>query len=102
MTHSNNPGGGGAIAMIEEIVKESKDLELAALGDEQASQLAYEGYIKDSNKAITAATTDIANKADSKAKADAALAEATGDKKATVDTLLKLGEMYAEINSQYG
>merc|ERR1719386_245609 len=100
MTHSQNPGGGGAVAMIEEIVKESKDLEMQALGDEQASQAAYEGYIKDSNKAITAATTDIANKADSKAKADAALAEADGDRRSTVDTLLKLGEMAAEVHNQ--
>eukprot|EP00746_Dinoflagellata_sp_MGD_P155195 gnl/MRDRNA2_/MRDRNA2_85246_c0_seq3.p1 gnl/MRDRNA2_/MRDRNA2_85246_c0~~gnl/MRDRNA2_/MRDRNA2_85246_c0_seq3.p1 ORF type:complete len:647 (-),score=243.60 gnl/MRDRNA2_/MRDRNA2_85246_c0_seq3:197-2137(-) len=100
MTHSQNPGGGGAVAMIEEIVTESKDLEQKALGDEQASQAAYEGYIKDSNKAITAATTDIANKADVKAKADQALAEADGDKKSTIDTLLKLGEMAAELHSQ--
>merc|ERR1719453_114352 len=99
-THSQNPGGGGAVAMIEEIVQESKDLEQKALGDEQASQAAYEGYIKDSNKAITAATTDIANKADSKAKADAALAEANGDRRSTVDTLLKLGEMAAEVHNQ--
>merc|ERR1719158_2510989 len=100
-TYGKNPGGGGALAMIEEIVQESKDLEMKALGDEQASQAAYEGYIKDGNKAITAATTDIANKADSKAKADAALAEADGDRKSTVDTLLKLGEMAAEVHNQF-
>jgi len=100
MTHSQNAGGGGAVAMIEEIVTESKDLEQKALGDEQSSQAAYEGFVKDGNKAITAATEDIANKADFKAKADVALAEATGDRKSTVDTLLKLGEMSAEIHSQ--
>eukprot|EP00746_Dinoflagellata_sp_MGD_P155199 gnl/MRDRNA2_/MRDRNA2_85246_c0_seq7.p1 gnl/MRDRNA2_/MRDRNA2_85246_c0~~gnl/MRDRNA2_/MRDRNA2_85246_c0_seq7.p1 ORF type:complete len:647 (-),score=232.91 gnl/MRDRNA2_/MRDRNA2_85246_c0_seq7:118-2058(-) len=99
-TYSKNAGGGGAVAMIEEIVTDSKKLEQQALGDEQASQAAYEGYIKDSNKAITAATTDIANKADSKAKADAALADADGDKRTTVDTLLKLAEMNAQIHSQ--
>merc|ERR1719159_1285453 len=97
-TYAKSAGGGGAVAMIEEIVTESKDLEMKALGDEQASQAAYEGYVKDGNKAITAATTDIANKADAKAKADAALAEATGDRKSTIDTLLKLGEMAAEVN----
>merc|ERR1719159_888204 len=99
-TYAKSAGGGGAVAMIEEIVTESKDLEMKALGDEQASQAAYEGYVKDGNKAITAATTDIANKADAKAKADAALAEATGDRKSTIDTLLKLGEMAAEVHNQ--
>merc|ERR1719316_1414509 len=99
-THTKNEGGGGAVAMIEEIVQESKDLELKALGDEQASQAAYEGYIKDGNKAITAATTDIANKADAKAKADQALAEADGDLKSTIDTILKLGDMSSELHSQ--
>merc|ERR1719271_549287 len=99
-TYAKSAGGGGALAMIEEIMTESKDLEMKALGDEQASQAAYEGYVKDGNKAITAATTDIANKADAKAKADAALAEADGDRKSTVDTLLKLGEMAAEVHNQ--
>jgi len=99
-TYGKNPGGGGALAMIEEIVQESKDLEMKALGDEQASQAAYEGYIKDGNKAITAATTDIANKADAKAKADQALAEADGDLKSTIDTILKLGDMSSELHSQ--
>merc|ERR1719271_1905973 len=58
-TYSKSAGGGGALAMIEEIMTDSKKLEMQALGDEQASQAAYEGYIKDSNKAITSATTDI-------------------------------------------
>jgi len=99
-TYSKNAGGGGAVAMIEEIVADSKKLEMQALGDEQASQAAYEGYIKDSNKAITSATTDIANKADAKAKADQALAEADGDLKSTIDTILKLGDMATEIHNQ--
>jgi len=99
-TYAKSAGGGGAVAMIEEIVTESKDLEMKALGDEQASQAAYEGYVKDGNKAITAATTDIANKADAKAKADQALAEADGDLKSTIDTILKLGDMATEIHGQ--
>jgi len=99
-TYAKSAGGGGALAMIEEIMTESKDLEMKALGDEQASQAAYEGYVKDGNKAITAATTDIANKADAKAKADQALAEADGDLKSTIDTILKLGDMATEIHGQ--
>merc|ERR1719333_714439 len=99
-TYAKSAGGGGAVAMIEEIVTESKDLEMKALGDEQASQAAYEGYVKDGNKAITAATTDIANKAITAATTDQALAEADGDLKSTIDTILKLGDMSSELHSQ--
>merc|ERR1719231_357745 len=64
--------GGGVIAMIEGVMKESKDLEMKALQEEQDSQAAYEGFIKDSNKLINANTEDITSKSQAKAKADGA------------------------------
>merc|ERR1719161_1837620 len=97
-TFSKNPGGGGVIAMIDGIIKESKDLEMKALSDEQDSQAAYEGYIKDSNKLITSNTEDIANKSENKAKADMALTQAKGDLKGAIENILKLADMAQEIH----
>merc|ERR1719174_2305856 len=81
--------GGGAMAMIQEVIAESKALETQAIADETAAQAAYEGFVKDANKLITANTASLANKSEAKAKADGALALAKGDLKTTVDDMAK-------------
>merc|ERR1719253_1442173 len=48
--------GGGAVAMIMDVMNESKDLENQAIADETNAQAAYEGFVKDSNKLVTANT----------------------------------------------
>merc|ERR1719265_838336 len=73
-TYAKNAGGGGAVAMIMDVMKESKDLETKAIAAETNAQAAYEGFTKDSNKLITANTAAIANKSSDKAKKDAELA----------------------------
>merc|ERR1719160_1088372 len=45
--------GGGAVAMINEVIAESKATETQAIADETDAQAAYEGFVKDSNKLIT-------------------------------------------------
>merc|ERR1719463_303519 len=49
-TYAKSAAGGGVIAMIEGVIKESKDLEMKCMSDEQDSQAAYEGFVKASNK----------------------------------------------------
>merc|ERR1719213_1138880 len=67
-TYQKSAAGGGVMAMIEGVIKESKDLEMKALSDEQDSQAAYESYIKASNKLIKANTEDVATKSEAKAR----------------------------------
>merc|ERR1719191_2456959 len=81
-------GAGGVMAMIEEVIAESKQVEMDAIGDEHSAQAAYEGFIKDSNKLINANNEDVASKSEAKAKDDIEKATAEGDLKATVDTIL--------------
>jgi len=90
--------GGGAMAMIEEVIAESKALETQAIADETNAQAAYEGFVKDSNKLITANTASLANKSEAKAKADGALALAKGDLKTTVDDILALDDMAKSLH----
>jgi hypothetical protein len=92
--------GGGAIAMITEVMQESKDLENQAIADETAAQAAYEGFTKDSNKLITANTASLANKSEAKAKADGALALAKGDLATTIDDILALDDMAKSLHDQ--
>merc|ERR1719502_708764 len=92
--------GGGAVAMIMEVMQESKDLENQAIADETTAQAAYEGFTKDSNKLIVANTASLANKAEAKAKADAALALAKGDLATTIDDILALDDMAKSLHDQ--
>merc|ERR1719453_2763438 len=92
--------GGGAVAMIEEVMAESKALEDQAIADETTAQAAYEGFVKDTNKLITANTASLANKSEAKAKADAALALAKGDLKTTIDDILSLDDMAKSLHDQ--
>merc|ERR1719359_2667785 len=92
--------GGGAVAMIMDVMKESKDLENQAIADETAAQAAYEGFMKDSNKLITANSASLANKSEAKAKADAELALAKGDLQTTVTDILALDDMAKSLHDQ--
>jgi len=92
--------GGGAIAMIMDVMKESKEVETQAIADETSAQAAYEGFTKDSNKLIVANTASLANKSEAKAKADGALALAKGDLKTTIDDILSLDDMAKSLHDQ--
>merc|ERR1719262_2018282 len=48
-----NAGGGRVVAMLEEVLADTRKTEDQALASEQDSQSAYENFMKDSNKAIT-------------------------------------------------
>jgi len=92
--------GGGAMAMIQDVISESKTLEKQAIADENTAQAAYEGFIKDSNKLIVANTDSIANKSGAKAQADEALALAHGDLKTTIADILALDEVAKNLHAQ--
>merc|ERR1719321_2251622 len=99
-TYQKSAMGGGVMAMIEGVIKESKDLEMKCLADETDSQAAYESFIKSSNKLISSNSKDIANKSDAKAKADMALAQAKGSLKATITDILSLADMLQSLTGQ--
>jgi len=92
--------GGGAMAMIQDVIKESKDLETKAIAAETDAQAAYEGFIKDSNKLVTANQESIGNKSGAKAQADEELALARGDLKTTIADILSLDEVAKNLHSQ--
>jgi len=94
-----NAGGGGALAMIEDIIAESKKVEMAAFADETSSQQAYEGFIKDSNKSINALTKEISDKTEMKATASLDLQTSDESLKATVQELLGLAEIAQTIHN---
>merc|ERR1719181_1414764 len=50
--YEKNAGGGRAVAMLEEVLADTKKTEDQAIASEQDSQSAYENFMKDSNKMI--------------------------------------------------
>jgi hypothetical protein len=99
-TYKPNAGGGGVMAMIQGVIDESKEIENQAIPDETSAQAAYEGFIKDSNKLISSNTDDIADKMEAKAKADGEKAQAEGDLKGTIDTILTLADTSKTLHDQ--
>jgi len=98
--YKKSGGAGGVMMMIEMIIKESKDVEAKSLKAENEAQASYEEFITDSNNSITAAATDITNKSGEHADANKGAVEAENDIKATIDELLKLGEMAVALHQE--
>merc|ERR1719387_43829 len=94
-----NAGGGGALKMIEDIIAESQKVDDEARACEQDSQAAYEGFIKDANKSISANTKAIADKSEMKAAAELDLSDSDESLKATVQELLGLAEIAQTIHN---
>jgi len=99
-TYKKNAGAAGVLTMIETLIEESKEAEAEATKSESDSQAAYETYMKDSTAAVTALQKDVANKSESKAKADTSKVAAEEDLKGTVEDLLTLGEYNQELHKQ--
>merc|ERR1719311_1556196 len=53
---ANNAGGKRVLAMLDEVMQESKQTENDAINAEDSAQNAYENFMKDSNKLITSTT----------------------------------------------
>merc|ERR1719240_313177 len=86
--------------MIETLIEESKAAEAEATKSEGDAQAAYESFMKDSTAAVTALSKDVANKTESKAKADSEKTAAEEDLKGTIEELLTLGEYNQELHKQ--
>merc|ERR1719262_1025806 len=90
--------GGGAMALLQNIIEESIETEKDALEAENTAQAAYEEFVKSSNDQIAAMYNQIAN--DEEVEAEDAKKEAAdeGDKRATIGDILKLGEVSTTLH----
>merc|ERR1719502_2571683 len=74
--YKKNPQSSGVMAMITQIIEDSKAMEAEAIKSEGSAQTAYEAVVKETNASIEAKSKDIANKSESKAKAEDYLVQA--------------------------
>merc|ERR550514_296454 len=94
--YKKNEAAGGVLAMIENVVDDSKELEAEAIKGEQDAQTAYETFISDSNASLAAMATEVSAKTEEAGKTDGDLASAKADLKAATGEL----ESLTGINKQ--
>merc|ERR1719428_2603627 len=90
--------GGGAMALLQNIIDESIETEKDALEAENAAQAAYEEFIKVSNDQISAMFVQIGNDEEIEAEDARKEAQDEGDKRATIGDILKLGEVSGTLH----
>jgi len=98
--YSKNAGGGGAVALLTQILGDAKVLEAEALKDEQAAQATYEKMIRDTNKATSSKQSAIVNKSQDKAMAEQDLGNAKTDLENQSSELQTLGNGKQDLKLQ--
>merc|ERR1719450_702106 len=93
-----NAGGGRVVAMLEEVLADTKKTEDQAMASEADSQSAYENFMKDSNKSILKTTQSISDMTGARAKAKEELTMAKTDFDQTMTELEGLDQTNADLH----
>lgn len=93
-----NSGGKKVLAMLEDVMKDSRDMENEAINAEESAQNAYENFMKDSNKMIIQTSKMIVDMTEGSAKAKSDLVLAKTDLKQTVGLLGGLNEQGGDLH----
>jgi len=94
-----NPQSSGVMAMITQIIEDSKAMEAEAIKAEGSAQSAYESFVKETNASIEAASKDIINKSESKGKAEDYLAQSRTEHESVLTTLDELSAYNSELHA---
>merc|ERR1719378_892798 len=86
--------------MIQQIITDAKAMEAEAIRDEADDQKAYENFVKDTNTAIDAATVEMTNTSEAKAKAEGENTEAKLDLDAVTTELKQLSDEDFRLHSE--
>jgi len=95
---AKSSGGKRIIAMLDDVMKDSKTMEDEAIAAEESAQSAYENFMKDSNKMIISTTKMINDMTEAKAKAKADLIMAKTDFKQTMSELEGLNNEAGDLH----
>merc|ERR1719162_2787613 len=86
------------MAMLEEVMADSKKMENEAIQGEKDAQGAYEMFMKDSNKSIKQTLRSNVNMSEEKAKSEQALSRDETDLAATMKTLESLNAELGDLH----
>jgi len=93
-----NAGGGRVVAMLEEVLADTRKTEDQAMASEGDSQSAYENFMKDSNKSILKTTQSISDMTGARATAKEALSMAKTDFSQTMTELEGLNDTNGDLH----
>merc|ERR1719460_1912842 len=96
--YGTNAGGGRVVAMLEEVLADTRKTEDQAMASEGDSQSTYENFMKDSNKAITKTTQAISDMTGARATAKEELSNAKTDFSQTMTELESLNDTNADLH----
>jgi uncharacterized coiled-coil protein SlyX len=96
--YANSGGAGGVLGMIEQIIRDAKQLEAEAIQAETDSQKAYESFVKDSNKSIEEKNRDITTKTEEKASKEADKTAAEEGKETAMNEAQQLSNENADLH----
>merc|ERR1719182_361365 len=96
--YEKNDGGGKVVAMLEEILADTKLTEDQAIASEQDSQSAYENFMKDSNKSILKTSQAISDMTGARASAKEELSMAKTDFSSTMTQLEGLNTLNGDLH----
>jgi len=91
--------GGGAVAMINEIIAESKAVETDAIKAETDAQAAYEIFVQDTNKEIETDQKALTEDEEIVAQDKTEEVADEADKRSTITDILKLGDVNHNLHS---
>merc|ERR1719446_630277 len=97
--YKKNPQSSGVMAMITQIIEDSKAMEAEAIKSEGSAQEAYEAFVKETNAGIEAASKDIINKSESKGQAEDYLAQSRTEHEAVLTNLDELSAYNSELHA---
>merc|ERR1719207_505717 len=93
-----NAGGGRVVAMLEEVLADTRKTEDQAMASEADSQSAYENFMKDSNKSIKKTQQAISDMTGARARAKEELSMAKTDFGQTMTELEGLDQTNADLH----
>merc|ERR1719377_15571 len=96
--YDKNAGGGRVVAMLEEVLADTRKTEDQAMASEQDAQSAYENFMKDSNKSIKQTQQAISDMTGSRASAKEELSMAKTDLSQTMTELEGLDQTNADLH----
>merc|ERR1719238_1745409 len=96
--YKKNAKSGGAMAMIENVIDDAKDLEAEAMAAEQDAQAEYETFIADSNRSLGAYAKSKAEKTAFQGTVDETIATTKADLKAAVSDIESLENIGKQLH----
>jgi hypothetical protein len=97
-SYENNAAGGGVVAMITQIINDSKAMMAETVHDEEDAQAAYESFVQETNNTIEEKNKDIVNKSQEKGRAEGDKANAESDLDNTNVQLEQLSNENADLH----